>query len=129
MTASDIFDKHSINAVGHVGASKPWVLPAMEEYAELRIQQYLIDSGILDTSTGELNVPKKEEQKEEKEQEFLMPFGKHKGKKMSEVPDSYLLWLSDEGTTTGLLRAYIDDNIQAIRNNTRNKKIEDDLPF
>lgn len=30
--------------------------------------------------------------------ESLMPFGKHKGEKMANVPASYLLWLYDEYT-------------------------------
>lgn len=27
----------------------------------------------------------------------LMPFGKHKGERMEDVPDSYLAWLWNEG--------------------------------
>jgi len=27
----------------------------------------------------------------------LMPFGKHKGKEMADVPANYLIWLADNG--------------------------------
>lgn len=54
-----------------------------------------------------------------------MPFGKHKGKHLKDVPDDYLLWLYDNyqswiqkkkklnNTQRGLL-AYIEDNLDSI---------------
>ena len=58
----------------------------------------------------------------------LMPFGKHAGKKMSEVPDDYLLWLYEQPPyfDTPEIRgvfAYIKDNLNALKANaTREKK-------
>jgi len=54
----------------------------------------------------------------------LMPFGKHKGKLMIEVPRNWLLWFYDEINANGYLVAgsdqtdvyiYIEDNLQAIQ--------------
>ena len=51
----------------------------------------------------------------------LMPWGKYKGKKMINVPASYLLWLWDEwglqksGELHRQLREYVRDNLQALR--------------
>ena len=47
--------------------------------------------------------------------ESPMPFGKHKGKDMDEVPAGYLLWLYDElqGDSKPVAKAlmdYIEDN-------------------
>lgn len=47
--------------------------------------------------------------------ESIMPFGKYKGGKLANVPPSYLLWLFDEGKCYGELRAYIVDNMDAIK--------------
>ena len=47
--------------------------------------------------------------------ESIMPFGKYKGEKLANVPPSYLLWLFDEGKCYGELRAYIVDNMDAIK--------------
>lgn len=40
----------------------------------------------------------------------LMPFGKHKGEKMEDVPASYLLWLRDDGCRHSEIAAYIKEN-------------------
>lgn len=44
----------------------------------------------------------------------LMPWGKHKGLLMAEVPDSYLLWLYQEKRAKGNVLDYIEDNLDAI---------------
>lgn len=51
----------------------------------------------------------------------IMPFGKHKGEKMANVPSSYLRWLSEQfeekghlNATERKLRNYIDQNIDDI---------------
>ncbi len=36
--------------------------------------------------------------------EKRMPFGKHKGKKLVEIPKDYLLWALDSGALKGSLR-------------------------
>lgn len=49
--------------------------------------------------------------------EDLMPFGKHKGRKLEDVPASYLLWLWDEGwhaRASEPLGAYIADCLSAL---------------
>lgn len=45
----------------------------------------------------------------------IMPFGKYKGKKMGEVPASYLLWIYDEGIKDGDVKTYIVDNLDALK--------------
>lgn len=55
--------------------------------------------------------------------ESLMPFGKHKGEKMANVPASYLLWLYDEYTMPnprfGFIHrdvlAYIEENLDVLK--------------
>lgn len=44
----------------------------------------------------------------------LMPFGKYKGTPLVAVPADYLLWLYKEKTSDLFLRAYIEDNMQAL---------------
>lgn len=47
--------------------------------------------------------------------ESIMPFGKHKGKKMIDVPDEYLLWLLQEGNTYGEMLEYLKDNEEVFK--------------
>lgn len=47
----------------------------------------------------------------------IMPFGKHKGAQLADVPDKYLLWLYEKGMGNPDLRAYISDNLDAIKAN------------
>ena len=42
--------------------------------------------------------------------ESLMTFGKYKGTKLANVPDTYLLWLHFQGLYEGELKSYIEDN-------------------
>lgn len=46
--------------------------------------------------------------------ETPMPFGKHKGIAMANVPASYLLWLHDNGQCFGAMKDYLDDNYDAL---------------
>lgn len=46
--------------------------------------------------------------------ESLMPFGKFKGKKLEDVPASYLIWLYDENKCSGELKQYIKDNLDVL---------------
>lgn len=39
-----------------------------------------------------------------------MPFGEHKGKKLANVPPSYLLYIRDNYKLFDNLKKYIDDN-------------------
>jgi hypothetical protein len=55
-----------------------------------------------------------------------MPFGKHKGKQLSHVPDEYLLWLHGEleikcSPFARPLKEYLDENLEAIKQNVSQK--------
>lgn len=45
----------------------------------------------------------------------LMPFGKHKGKAMINVPAPYLIYLYENGLNHEGVRSYINDNLEALR--------------
>lgn len=51
--------------------------------------------------------------------ESEMPFGKHKGIRMQDVPASYLFWLWDNGlkneTKTNSVAEYIQRNMSALK--------------
>ena len=48
----------------------------------------------------------------------LMPFGKHKGIRMIDVPADYLLWVYDQEWCKGEVKKYIEENIDALRKET-----------
>lgn len=51
-----------------------------------------------------------------------MPFGKHKGERLGDVPASYLLWLGNQDLRRyPELKKYIDDNRKALEIETREK--------
>ena len=52
----------------------------------------------------------------------LMPWGKYQGKKMNDVPDSYLLWLYENDKCSGDVKIYIVQNLDAIRANISRQK-------
>lgn len=43
-----------------------------------------------------------------------MPFGKHKGSKMANVPADYLLFLYNKDLPDGNVKEYIFDNLEAL---------------
>jgi hypothetical protein len=46
----------------------------------------------------------------------LMPFGKHKGKKMANVPAYYLMWLWENADNLrDPLKSYIEKNLDVIK--------------
>lgn len=47
-----------------------------------------------------------------------MPFGKHKGKKMANIPADYLLHLLDNYMCYGSVKAYIQENEDVLRKET-----------
>jgi uncharacterized protein (DUF3820 family) len=47
--------------------------------------------------------------------ESIMPFGIHKGKKLEDVPASYLVYLLDSGLKAGPLKDYIIDNKDVLQ--------------
>ena len=45
----------------------------------------------------------------------LMPFGKYKGTALANVPAQYLLWLHGEGTSSPPLMEYLNDSLEALK--------------
>ena len=45
----------------------------------------------------------------------LMPFGKHKGQKMANVPPDYLIWIYENNKCTPDVAKYIADNLDVIK--------------
>ncbi len=39
---------------------------------------------------------------------FVMPFGKHIKKSLTEIPASYLLWIVDQGSCPDVIKAWVD---------------------
>lgn len=50
-------------------------------------------------------------------EETRMPFGKHKGKMMKELPDDYIYYLYSEVNCYGHVKQYVDENIDAVIKN------------
>lgn len=48
--------------------------------------------------------------------ESIMPWGIHKGKKIANVPASYLLWLYDNNKASGEVKHYIIKNLDVLKN-------------
>lgn len=48
-----------------------------------------------------------------------MPFGKHKGKMLIEVPGKYLIYLHKENIAKGALKQYIEDNLPVLAKKNR----------
>lgn len=44
-----------------------------------------------------------------------MPWGQYKGKRMIDVPASYLLWLYENNKCNNDVREYIEDNMDALK--------------
>ena len=43
---------------------------------------------------------------------YIMPFGKYKGRHISEIPDNYIAWLLYDNIVEGRLRTQIEDYIK-----------------
>jgi uncharacterized protein (DUF3820 family) len=49
-------------------------------------------------------------------EKIIIPFGKHKGKKLANVPASYLIYLYDEGILKyGTIKDYVKENEDMLR--------------
>lgn len=48
-----------------------------------------------------------------------MPWGKYKGEKMANVPATYLMWLYDNNKCNAEVQAYINDNMDALKEEIR----------
>lgn len=47
--------------------------------------------------------------------ESIMPFGKHKGEKMANVPAPYLMWLYENNKCTKDVKQYIMNNMEVLK--------------
>lgn len=47
--------------------------------------------------------------------ESIMPFGSHKGKKLANVPAEYLLYIYENYQLYSNLKQYIEDNLEVIK--------------
>ena len=46
---------------------------------------------------------------------MVMPFGKYKGKSISEVPDGYLLYMYDRKKFSGELKKYVELTVKILK--------------
>lgn len=51
-----------------------------------------------------------------------MPWGKHAGTQMADVPPDYLLWLYENGKAHNDVKRYIEDNLDVIKAQIAYKK-------
>lgn len=51
----------------------------------------------------------------------IMPFGAHKGKKMANVPASYLVWAYTQTWCRGKVKQYIEENMDVIKQDLKNQ--------
>ena len=49
-----------------------------------------------------------------------MPFGKYKGKEISEIPHGYLLYMYDRKKFAGKLKKMVEDAVPVLRNTKKN---------
>ena len=60
---------------------------------------------------------------EQLEDDSLMPWGIHKGKKMEKVPAAYLLWLYDNKKCgEGNVKDYIIDNLDVLEKEKKERE-------
>lgn len=48
-------------------------------------------------------------------------FGKHQGKRLIDIPADYLIWIYEQGKCSGPLRKYIENNMDALKKEIKNK--------
>lgn len=44
-----------------------------------------------------------------------MPWGKYQGVQMANVPATYLIWLYENGKCDPQVKAYVDDNLEVLK--------------
>jgi uncharacterized protein (DUF3820 family) len=52
----------------------------------------------------------------------IMPFGKYKGDKLSEVPDSWFIFMYDRKKLSGELKSYAESNVRLLAIQARQTK-------
>lgn len=45
----------------------------------------------------------------------ILTFGTHKGKALANIPDSWFIWMYDNGKLSGELKKYAEDNIRVLQ--------------
>ncbi len=58
-----------------------------------------------------------------------MPYGKHKGKQLANVPADYLLWLYKNNKCNAQVKAYVIDNLEVINEQTKRIRQEQERRF
>jgi len=53
----------------------------------------------------------------------IMPFGRYRGRKMSEVSPVYLLWLHDNGCKHPAVKQYCEMHVNQLRQQAKGKRI------
>jgi uncharacterized protein (DUF3820 family) len=51
-----------------------------------------------------------------------IPFGKYQGTALGNVPAEYLIWLYDNGKLYGGLKKYVEDNMQSLNIEIKQKE-------
>jgi uncharacterized protein (DUF3820 family) len=54
----------------------------------------------------------------------IMPYGKHKGSQMADVPSGYLLFLYENNMCNGEVRFYIEENLDVIKAQIRRDQLK-----
>lgn len=49
-------------------------------------------------------------------------FGQHQGKRLIDVPADYLIFIYEKGKCPGPLRKYIENNMDALKKESKNKQ-------
>ena len=52
----------------------------------------------------------------------IMPWGKHEGTKLANVPADYFIYMSDMGWLKGELKQYVEENMDALIKETQRKQ-------
>jgi len=55
-------------------------------------------------------------------EETIMPFGKHSGEKLANVPADYLIYMYDSGKLYGTIRQYVQENEELLRKEVKEIK-------
>ncbi len=53
---------------------------------------------------------------------FIMPFGKHKGEKIVNVPAEYLLFMFESNKLFGTTKQYVSENLDVLRKEKKSDK-------
>lgn len=51
-----------------------------------------------------------------------MPYGKHKGRPMEDIPADYLLWLVDNSRASPKVEEYVKENLDVLQKEIREQK-------